>query len=85
MTAADQALSDLVHQLRLELHLKDADNKFLQGELEKSNELVNAKDSMLSMLTEGLKEVCSRDLCLVHADPPPLSGRGQPSHPPRGQ
>jgi hypothetical protein len=52
-------MSELVHQLRLELHLKDADNKFLQTELEKSNELVSAKDSMLSMLTEGLKEVSS--------------------------
>jgi hypothetical protein len=48
-----------VHQLRMELHLKDADNRFLQGELEKSTEQINAKDSMLSMLTEGLKEVRS--------------------------
>jgi hypothetical protein len=80
-------MSELVHQLRLELHLKDADNKFLQTELEKSNELVSAKDSMLSMLTEGLKEVSS-SLFPPLPPPPsllssllPPSGRGQPSHP----
>lgn len=37
-------------KLKLDLKLKEADNKFLQDELE-------AKDQMLSMLTEGLKEV----------------------------
>lgn len=37
-------------QLKLELQLKEADNHFLQQELEN-------KDSMLTMLTEGLKDV----------------------------
>lgn len=59
----DQAKAELVHQLRMELHLKDADNRFLQGELEKSTELITAKDNMLSMLTEGLKEVVPSPSC----------------------
>jgi hypothetical protein len=37
-------------RLKLDLKLKEADNRFLQEELEN-------KDRMLSMLTEGLKEV----------------------------
>jgi hypothetical protein len=40
----------LLEQLRVDLQLKEADNRFLQVELEK-------KDAMLDMLTEGLKEV----------------------------
>lgn len=37
-------------QLKMDLKLKDADNRFLQEELDK-------KDKMLALLTEGLKEV----------------------------
>jgi hypothetical protein len=82
----DQAKAELVHQLRMELHLKDADNRFLQGELEKSNEQINAKDNMLSMLTEGLKEVPSLPCLPLPPDPllPPPVGGGEPSQsPPR--
>lgn len=38
-------------RLKLDFKLKEADNRFLQEELEN-------KDRMLAMLTEGLKEVC---------------------------
>lgn len=37
-------------RLKLDFRLKEADNRFLQEELEN-------KDKMLTMLTEGLKEV----------------------------
>lgn len=37
-------------RLKLDFRLKEADNRFLQEELEN-------KDRMLAMLTEGLKEV----------------------------
>jgi len=49
--------AELIHKLKMELHLKEADNKFLQTELDKLNEHINSKDNMLNMLTEGLKEV----------------------------
>jgi hypothetical protein len=38
-------------RLKLDFKLKEADNRFLQEELEN-------KDRMLAMLTVGLKEVC---------------------------
>lgn len=69
----EQAKTELVHQLRMELHLKDADNKFLQSELDKANEQIAAKDNMLNMLTEGLKEV--RALLLLVVIPPSLRWR----------
>ena len=37
-------------RLKLDLQLKDADNRFLQEELDQ-------KDKVMTMLTEGLKEV----------------------------
>ena len=37
-------------RLKLDLQLKDADNRFLQEELDQ-------KDKVMAMLTEGLKEV----------------------------
>jgi 23S rRNA A2030 N6-methylase RlmJ len=40
-------------RLKLDLQLKDADNKFLQEEL-------NQKDRVMAMLTDGLKEVGDR-------------------------
>lgn len=61
---SEHAKAELVHQLRMELHLKEADNKFLQGELDKANDQITAKDNMLNMLTEGLKEVISLSLTL---------------------
>lgn len=39
-------------RLKLDFKLKEADNRFLQEELEN-------KDRMLAMLTVGLKEVCT--------------------------
>lgn len=45
-----QQLQQELAALKLDLRLKDADNQFLQDELEN-------KDKMLTMLTEGLKEV----------------------------
>ncbi len=41
------------------LRLKDADNKFLQDEIERLQGELNNKETMLNMLTEGLKEVIS--------------------------
>ena len=46
----EKELERLLDTLRLELRLKDADNKFLQAELEK-------KETLMDVLTEGLKEV----------------------------
>jgi len=46
----EKELERLMDTLRLELRLKDADNKFLQAELEK-------KETLMDVLTEGLKEV----------------------------
>lgn len=54
---SNDANIELIHKLKMELHLKEADNKFLQNELERVTELINSKDNMLNMLTEGLKEV----------------------------
>eukprot|EP00595_Chromulina_sp_UTEXLB2642_P003564 CAMPEP_0196764274 /NCGR_PEP_ID=MMETSP1095-20130614/5787_1 /TAXON_ID=96789 ORGANISM="Chromulina nebulosa, Strain UTEXLB2642" /NCGR_SAMPLE_ID=MMETSP1095 /ASSEMBLY_ACC=CAM_ASM_000446 /LENGTH=744 /DNA_ID=CAMNT_0042119433 /DNA_START=117 /DNA_END=2351 /DNA_ORIENTATION=+ len=42
--------TETIERLELSLRLKEADNRFLQEELEK-------KDKMLAMLTEGLREV----------------------------
>lgn len=44
-------------ELALDLRLKSADNKFLQDELNKANLQIAKKDKILSVLTEGLKEV----------------------------
>ena len=43
-------------RLKLDFKLKEADNRFLQEELEN-------KDKMLAMLTEGLKEVGNEHSC----------------------
>ena len=43
-------VTQTIEKLSVDLQLKDADNRFLQDELEK-------KEKMLSLLTEGLKEV----------------------------
>ncbi len=52
-TANDGFVSRAQYErLRLDLKLKEADNRFLQEEL-------RGKDDMLAMLTEGLKEVGS--------------------------
>lgn len=48
----------LEEELLLELKMKDADNKFLHEELRKLRDNLREKESMLAMLTEGLKEVC---------------------------
>jgi hypothetical protein len=44
-------------QLELDLKLKNADNTFLQEELRKAMSQIDKKDRILSMLTDGLKEV----------------------------
>jgi hypothetical protein len=49
-TISDVSASVRIDRLELDLRLKEADNRFLQEELEK-------KDKMLAMLTEGLREV----------------------------
>lgn len=54
---SNDANNEVIHKLKMELHLKEADNKFLQNELQKLTEHINSKDNMLNMLTEGLKEV----------------------------
>lgn len=41
----------VIDQLKLDLRLKEADNRFLQDDLAE-------KDQMLAVVTEGLKEVC---------------------------
>ena len=56
---SNDANVEIIHNLKMELHLKEADNKFLQNELEKLTEHISTKDNMLNMLTEGLKEVHS--------------------------
>jgi hypothetical protein len=49
--------SEKIEKLLLDLKLKEADNKFLQDQLESALIQVDKKDKILSMLTEGLKEV----------------------------
>ncbi|CAE7715288.1 unnamed protein product, partial [Symbiodinium microadriaticum] len=44
-------------ELLLQLKLKDADNSYLAEEVRKLQENLSDKESMLTMLTEGLKEV----------------------------
>ena len=46
-------------EMALQLRLKDADNKYLSEEVRKLRDNLSDKESMLSMLTEGLKEVRS--------------------------
>ena len=52
-------------QLELDLKLKNADNKFLQTELQKAQLQIEKKDKILHMLTDGLKEVHNFYLCLL--------------------
>lgn len=49
--------AEKAEELALDLKLKNADNKFLQDELNKANIQIMKKDKILSVLTEGLKEV----------------------------
>ena len=44
-------------ELTLDLKLKNADNNFLQDELNKARLQIEKKDKILAVLTEGLKEV----------------------------
>lgn len=56
--------STTLHNTRSSMSaLPDSNMKFLQEEIARLQENVDKKDSMLSMLTEGLKEV--RDVCSV--------------------
>lgn len=48
--------------MELDLKLKSADNTFLQDELNKAYANIDKKDKILSMLTDGLKEV----ICKIH-------------------
>lgn len=50
---SDSSNAELIQNLKL----KEADNRFLQGEVERLQEEVQGKHTMLSILTEGLKEV----------------------------
>jgi hypothetical protein len=57
-SAAVGSSRDEIEKLRLDLRLVIADNRFLQEELEK-------KDNMLAMLTEGLREVRRGDYMII--------------------
>ncbi len=50
-------MEQTISKLQLDLKLKEADNRFLQEELDKKN-------SMLQMLTEGLREVSASDFLM---------------------
>ena len=49
--------AELIERLRLDLKLKDADNRFLQEEISKLQAQIDNKDKILILLTDGLKEV----------------------------
>lgn len=60
-TAGGLVTMEDLHNIRLDLKLKEADNQFLQDEIEN-------KDKMLSLLTEGLKEVEESQRQWLHAN-----------------
>jgi hypothetical protein len=60
-TAGGLVTMEDLHNMRLDLKLKEADNQFLQDEIEN-------KDKMLSLLTEGLKEVEESQRQWLHAN-----------------